>query len=228
MAQVRVRDNGIGIPRELLARVFEMFTQADQSTGRRGNGLGIGLSLARGLVEVHGGTVDAKSAGLGMGSEFSVRWPTAGPDGGNATAEQQSAVVSKTRHRVLVIDDNRDAAASLATLLALKGNETRSAYDGFEGLKVAADFRPDIVLLDIGMPGLDGIETGQRIREQPWGNSIVLIALSGWGQERDKRASVAAGFNHHLVKPVDIVELENLLESSAPPSEARTGSPGLD
>lgn len=226
MALVSVRDNGIGIPQELLARVFEMFTQADQSSGRRGNGLGIGLSLVRGLVELHGGTVDARSEGLGMGSEFSVRWPTASPDAGNGTAEQHSTVTSQTRRRILVIDDNRDAAESLAALLALKGNETRCAYDGFEGLEVAADFRPDSILLDIGMPGLDGIETGQRIRAQPWGSSIVLIALSGWGQERDKRESVAAGFNHHLVKPVDINELETLLDSSAAHPEARARNLG--
>jgi DNA-binding response OmpR family regulator len=125
----------------------------------------------------------------------------------------QSELQRAARHRILVIDDNRDAAASLAALLALKGNETRSAYDGAEGLQAAADFRPDIVLLDIGMPGLDGIETGRRIRAQPWGKDIVLIALSGWGQERDKRQSVDAGFNHHLVKPVDMHELEILLDS---------------
>jgi PAS domain S-box-containing protein len=210
---VNVRDNGIGIPQELLARVFEMFTQADQSTGRRGNGLGIGLSLVRGLVELHGGSVEARSAGLGCGSEFSVRWPTAGPDAGRGASEELSAPASKKRHRILVIDDNRDAAASLAALLDLKGNETRSAYDGFDGLKIAADFRPDVVFLDIGMPGLDGIETGRRLRAQPWGKNLVLIALSGWGQERDKRESVDAGFNHHLVKPVDMRELEIALDS---------------
>jgi CheY-like chemotaxis protein len=213
-ALVSVLDSGIGIPQEFLTRVFEMFSQVDQSTARRGNGLGIGLSLVRGLVELHGGTVEARSAGLGLGSEFLVRWPMVEPVVGDATAGEPNAAAPKTRHRILVIDDNRDSAASLAALLGLKGNETRCAYDGLEGLKVAADFQPDIVLLDIGMPGLDGIETGRRIREQPWGKDIVLIALSGWGQERDKRESQAAGFNHHLVKPVDLRELEALLDSS--------------
>jgi CheY-like chemotaxis protein len=212
-ALVSVLDSGIGIPQEFLARVFEMFSQVDQSTGRRGNGLGIGLSLVRGLVELHGGTVEARSAGLGLGSEFLVRWPKVEPGVGDVTTAEPSSLATGTQHRILVIDDNRDAAASLAALLGLKGNETRCAYDGLEGLKVGADFRPDIVLLDIGMPGLDGIETGRRIREQPWGKSMVLIALSGWGQERDKRESQAAGFNHHLVKPVDIRELESVLES---------------
>jgi len=212
MAFVSVRDNGIGIPQELLARVFEMFTQADQSAGRRGNGLGIGLSLVRGLVELHGGSVEARSAGLGCGSEFLVRWPTAAPAADDAT-QDLCAPAGRMRQRILVIDDNRDAAASLAALLRLKGNETCSAYDGVTGLKIAADFRPDVVLLDIGMPGLDGIETGRRLRAQPWGTDIVLIALSGWAQERDKRQSVDAGFNHHLVKPVDLRELEIALDS---------------
>lgn len=214
-ALVSVLDSGIGIPQEFLTRVFEMFSQVDQSTARRGNGLGIGLSLVRGLVELHGGTVEARSAGLGLGSEFLVRWPIVEPVVGNAAAGEPIAMASKMPHRILVIDDNRDSAASLAALLGLKGNAARCAYDGLEGLKVAADFRPDIVLLDIGMPGLDGIETGRRIRAQPWGKDIVLIALSGWGQERDKRESQAAGFNHHLVKPVDLRDLEAVLDSSA-------------
>jgi PAS domain S-box-containing protein len=215
VACVSVRDTGIGIQPQLLARVFEMFTQADQPTGRRGSGLGIGLALVRGLVELHGGSVEARSAGLGMGSEFLVRWPKAGPAAGDAATEVQSELATPARHRILVIDDNRDAAASLAALLALKGNETRTAYDGAEGLQAAADFQPDIVLLDIGMPGIDGIETARRIREQSWGKDILLIALSGWGQERDKRQSVDAGFNHHLVKPVDIHALELLLDTSS-------------
>jgi PAS domain S-box-containing protein len=213
-ALVSVRDSGIGIPSEFLARVFEMFSQVDQSMARRGNGLGIGLSLVRGLVELHGGTVEARSAGVGLGSEFLVRWPMVEAGDGSAAAGEPNALANQARHRILVIDDNHDAAASLAALLGLKGNETRCAYDGLHGLRVAADFLPDIVLLDIGMPGLDGIETGRRMREQPWGRNIVLIALSGWGQERDKRESQAAGFNHHLVKPVDLRELESVLESS--------------
>jgi PAS domain S-box-containing protein len=214
-ALVSVRDSGIGIPQEFLTRVFEMFSQVDHSTSRRGDGLGIGLSLVRGLVELHGGTVEARSAGLGRGSEFLVRWPVVEAVVGSATAAEPNERAIQTRHRILIIDDNRDAAASLAALLGLKGNETRSTYDGLAGLKVAAEFQPDIVLLDIGMPGLDGIETGRRIREQPWGKNIVLIALSGWGQEQDKRESQAAGFNHHLVKPVDLRELESVLDSSA-------------
>ena len=211
MALVTVRDNGIGIARELLPRVFEMFTQAEQTTGSRSGGLGIGLALVRGLVELHGGSVEARSAGPGMGSEFLIRWPVTAVISGSASREHLPA--TQARHRILVIDDNRDAAASLATLLELKGHAARSAYDGFAGLQAAAGFLPDIILLDIGMPGLDGIETARRIRAEAWGANIMLIALSGWGQEKDKRESVAAGFNYHLVKPIDMDEFEALLES---------------
>jgi len=216
LAVVSVRDNGLGIANEHLSRIFEMFTQADQSSARRGSGLGIGLSLVRGLVELHGGSVEARSAGEGLGSEFLVRWPRSCAVGGNTAAAAPYAPASHARHRILVVDDNRDAAASLAALLALEGNDARSAYDGFEGLRVVAEFRPDIVLLDIGMPGLDGFETARRMRSQEWCQHTVLIALSGWGQEKDKQESVAAGFNHHIVKPVDIGALQSLLDSSAP------------
>jgi CheY-like chemotaxis protein len=211
---VSVRDNGIGISQELLPQVFEMFTQANHSTGRRSSGLGIGLALVRGLVELHGGNVEAHSAGAGKGSEFLVHWPICAGSLDNAESVQQRPAAGAVHQRILVIDDNRDAAGSLAAVLALKGNETRTAYDGLEGLRAAADFRPDIILLDIGMPGLDGIETARRIRQQAWGKDITLLALSGWGQEKDKRESVGAGINHHLVKPVDIGELDRLLAAS--------------
>jgi PAS domain S-box-containing protein len=213
LAVVSVRDNGIGVAPQFLSSIFEMFMQADQSTERHRSGLGIGLALVRGLVELHGGSVEARSAGEGLGSEFLIRWPIARRPAVSSQPDAQPAIAGRARRRILVVDDNRDAAASLATLLELKGNETCSAYDGLAGLRMAASFRPDVVLLDLGMPGIDGFETARRIRAEGWGKHTVLIALSGWGQDKDKRESMAAGFNHHLVKPVEISCLESLLDS---------------
>jgi PAS domain S-box-containing protein len=216
LAVVSVRDNGIGVASQFLSSIFEMFMQADQSTERHRSGLGIGLALVRGLVELHGGSVEARSAGEGLGSEFLIRWPTARPPAVSSQLDVQPAVAGTGRHRILVIDDNRDAAASLADLLRLKGNETCSAYDGLAGLRMAAEFRPDIVLLDLGMPGIDGFETARRMRAEDWGKDTVLIALSGWGQDQDRRESLVAGFNQHLVKPVEMSCLESLLRSYVP------------
>ncbi len=211
-AVVSVRDTGVGIPADMLPKVFDIFTQVDRSLERAQGGLGIGLSLVKGLVELHGGSVEARSDGHGMGSEFIVRLPVVmslaaqhqGEDAGG-----QSPI--KHRRRILVVDDNRDAALSLAMLLKLTGNDTQTAHDGLEALDAVAAFRPDLVLLDIGMPKLNGYDAAQRIREQPWGKNIVLVALTGWGQEEDKRRSLDAGFNFHMVKPVDPAALEKLL-----------------
>jgi CheY-like chemotaxis protein len=162
---------------------------------------------------MHGGSVEARSGGRGAGSEFVVRLPVAlslaGPQQGDEA--DQSPAAPKARRRILVADDNRDSANSLALLLRIMGNDTRTAHDGLEALEVAATFRPDVILLDIGMPRLNGYETARRIREQPWGGNVVLVAQTGWGQEDDKRLSREAGFDFHLVKPVEPAALENLL-----------------
>ena len=208
---VSVKDTGLGIPPDKLASIFEMFTQIDRSLERSQGGLGIGLTLVKQLVEMHGGSVEAHSAGQGRGSEFVVRLPIfiEQPEGRSSglPAEQLTA----TNHRILVVDDNRDAAASLALLLKISGNETQTAYDGLEAIDVAASFRPDVVLLDIGLPKLSGYEVCRRIRQQAWGKDMVLVALTGWAQEDDRRQSKAAGFDHHMVKPVDFTILMNLL-----------------
>ena len=211
-AVVRVRDMGIGIHPEMLPRVFEMFRQADRTGGRARGGLGIGLSLVKRIVEMHGGTVTATSEGLGRGSEFIVRLPAT--DAAHAAVETKvEAADDSRRRRILVVDDNEDAAESLAALLSISGHDTRLAHDGPDALLEAERFRPDVVFLDIGMPTLDGHETAKLIRRQPWGRNMVLIALTGWGQSEDRRRSKDAGFNHHLVKPVDPAIVSTLLAS---------------
>ena len=213
MAVVSVKDDGIGIPPAMLGRVFEMFTQVDRTLEKTTGGLGIGLSLVKGVMESHGGTVEAKSDGEGKGSEFIVRLPfvkavVVGPDRPNG---QTSEVVPAALRRILVVDDNVDAADSLGELLQMLGNEVRTVNDGEAGIGVAGHFRPDVVLMDIGMPKLNGYEACRRIREQPWGQKTVIVALTGWGQDEDKRRSLEAGFDHHMVKPVDPAALKKLL-----------------
>ena len=210
-AVVSVRDTGIGIPRHMLPKVFEMFTQVDRSSERSQGGLGIGLSLVKRLVEMHGGTVEARSEGHGMGSEFVIRLPVLSVAGTQRTEDREESVEAPGRRRVLVVDDNRDAALSLAMMLEMMGNETQTAYDGLEAFEMAREFHPDVMLLDIGMPKMNGHETAARIRQQPWGREIVLVAMTGWGQDDDKRKSHEAGFNFHMVKPVDPSDIEKLL-----------------
>lgn len=210
--QVRVRDNGVGIAPEMLCQVFQMFSQVDRTLERSRGGLGIGLSIVKQLVEMHGGTVEAHSEGLGRGSEFLVRLPTLAPFAAGApqTADG-SAAARTTRKRLLVADDNQDAAASLGMLLELQGNEVRIVHDGQAAVEAAAEFRPHVILLDIGMPRLNGYDACRQIREQAWNSEVILIALTGWGQEEDRRRSLEAGFDYHLVKPVEPAELEKLL-----------------
>ena len=211
-ALVRVRDNGIGIASSMLPKLFEMFTQDEDAQERSQGGLGIGLSLVKRLVEMHGGTVSAHSEGPGMGSEFIVRLPIAVAGPATASARPNSAsLVKAAGRRILVVDDNRDAAFSLSMMLDLMGNETRVAYDGLEALDVAATFRPDVIVLDIGMPKLNGYDAARRVREAPWGRDVALIALTGWGQIEDRRRSRSAGFDAHLTKPIDPQALEKLL-----------------
>lgn len=208
---ISVTDTGIGIAPESMPRIFDMFSQATPAMSRAQGGLGIGLSLVKGLVEMHAGSVRARSEGLGKGSEFIVQLPTA-----CAPAETNGPVAEPPRDspgslRILVADDNRDGAASLAMMLTLMGHQVRVAHDGQEAVEAAEAFRPTLALLDIGMPRMNGHEAARRIREQAWGKSILLIALTGWGQEEDRRRSREAGFDHHIVKPVDPGTLERMI-----------------
>jgi CheY-like chemotaxis protein/two-component sensor histidine kinase len=215
---VTVRDNGIGIAAESLPRLFTIFSQVEHSLERAQGGLGIGLALVKGLVEMHGGSVAAHSAGVGRGSEFVVRLPLAlgEPEGTVAPAPPAGAAgAGHARRRILVVDDNRDGAATLAMMLSLLGHDTRTAHDGLEALDVAAAFRPEVVLLDIGMPKLNGYDAARRLRQEPWGRDVVLVACTGWGQEEDRQRSREAGFDVHLVKPVAFADLEKLLASGA-------------
>lgn len=209
---IRVSDNGVGIAAEDLPRIFDMFTQIDSSVERSRTGLGIGLTLVKTLVEMHGGTVEAHSDGPGRGSEFVVRLPL-----GLEVREPVSPGVLKStpavRRRVLIVDDNKDAAEWLATLLNLSGHETHVAHDGVEAVNLAERILPDAVLLDIGLPRVDGYEVCRRIRQQPWGKRLVIVALTGWGQEEDRQKSREAGFNTHLVKPVNDEVITDLLAS---------------
>jgi PAS domain S-box-containing protein len=213
---VSVKDSGIGIAPEVLPHLFEIFSQAAPALERSQGGLGIGLSLTKGLVELHGGSIGARSDGPGRGSEFIVRLPVAAAP---AVGEPHTPEVDgrcRAGSRIVVADDNRDAADSLAMLLRIAGNEVRTAYDGRRAVEEAEAFRPDVALLDIGMPGLNGYEAARRIRGQSWGREMMLVALTGWGQEEDKRRAADAGFNAHLVKPVDPAALERLLGTVVP------------
>jgi PAS domain S-box-containing protein len=209
--RIAVRDHGIGIAAEQLPLIFHMFSQLAPALDRSGGGLGIGLALARGLVEQHGGTLEAHSDGAGHGSEFVVRLPvgTAPPQGNGAAA--QAAHADPPPHRLLVVDDNVDAAQTLAAMLSLHGQDVRTAFSGYEALQVAEAWRPDVAVLDIGMPGLNGYELCQRLREQSHGRPPLLIACTGWGQEADRERAHAAGFDFHLVKPIEPATLLRLL-----------------
>ena len=212
-AVLRVKDDGIGISPENLPALFEMFTQVDTSLERSRDGLGIGLTLVKTLVEMHGGAVEARSAGTGRGSEFIVRLPVASEVPKPAAPQAPAEPVAVPSRRILVVDDNEDGASSLAMLLSLDGHETATANDGLEALEVADRFRPEVVLLDIGLPNLNGYEVARALRAQPWGKDIVLIAVTGWGQEEDRRQSKEAGFTTHVVKPVHLDTLIKVLSS---------------
>ncbi len=210
-AVVRVRDDGIGIPADMLARVFEMFTQVDRASDQSQGGLGIGLTLVRRLVDLHDGSIEARSDGPGRGSEFIVRLPLVQPP--HDPPPKAAGPRAKALHgwRILVVDDNADSADSLGELLRVLGNDVRIARDGLEAVAAAEAFRPELVLLDIGLPKLNGYDVARRIRDQPWGRAVTLVALTGWGQDEDRRRSQQAGFDLHLVKPVELAALEKLL-----------------
>ena len=206
-----MKDNGIGIPPEHLPRLFQKFSQVQSALERSQGGLGIGLALVEGLVRMHGGSVRAESDGPGKGTEFIVRLPALIE---NAVADEEpTAIPSAARRvsrRILVVDDNVDSASTLATLLELSGNQVDVAHDGLEALEAANRIKPDVVLLDLGMPRLNGYDACRRIRQEPWSTNTVVIALTGWGQEEDRRKTGEAGFNAHVVKPVTLPMLEKL------------------
>jgi PAS domain S-box-containing protein len=208
---VEVRDTGIGIPAHALPKIFDMFSQVDRSIERSTGGLGIGLALVKGLVEMHGGTVEAVSPGQGQGSTFTVRLPVLADHATSATLAGTWPEAAGARRRILVVDDNLDSATSMAMMLQLLGNDVRTAHDGLAAMEQAETFRPQVILMDLGMPRLNGFEATRRIREQPWGREVVIIALTGWGQEGDRARSKEAGCDGHLVKPVDLEHLEKLL-----------------
>jgi CheY-like chemotaxis protein len=212
---VSVTDDGIGISAEAQASIFEIFAQAKPAVEWSQGGLGIGLSLVKGLVGLHGGSIETHSRGPGTGSQFIVRLPLAAetPVDGSADATEgggESRVVSR---RCLVADDNRDSADSLAKMLEIMGHEVQTAYDGEEAVSKAATLEPEVVLLDIGMPKLNGYDACRLIRERPWGKGILVIALTGWGKDQDRRRAEEAGFDRHMVKPVDPAALGRLIES---------------
>ncbi|HEY4259487.1 MAG TPA: PAS domain S-box protein [Schlesneria sp.] len=209
---VSVRDTGIGIPEHSLSSIFDMFSQVDRNIERSKGGLGIGLALVKGLVEMHGGTVAADSV-EGKGSTFTVRLPIFEPIATSDTTTNEADVTHGSKRRMLVVDDNRDGADSMAIMLRLLGNEVTTAHDGLEAVAAAGAVRPEVILMDIGLPRLSGLDATRQIREQPWGREIKIIALTGWGQENDREQSRKAGCDGHLVKPVDLSDLEKLLES---------------
>ena len=222
---IGIRDNGIGLTEEVMPGLFTMFSQVNSAVDRAEGGLGIGLALVKGLVALHGGRVEVRSEGLGRGSEFIIHLPhkVLAPRN-NLVEEVDSGAANASevrRGRVLVADDNRDAAESLALVLQFAGFEVFTAFSGAEALEIGSRERPDAGLIDIGMPGMSGHEVARRMRLEAWGKNAVLIALTGWGQEQDKQAAMAAGFDEHMTKPVDPVELERVLASLLQPS----GSP---
>jgi signal transduction histidine kinase/ActR/RegA family two-component response regulator len=218
---LEVADDGIGIAADALPTVFDMFSQVREAADHADGGLGIGLALVQGIVQLHGGSVGAASEGPGRGSTFTVRLPAAVRNDPQAEGPRQPATTA-TRSRVLVADDNRDAADMLAELALALGHEVRVAYDGGAAVALAASFRPQVALLDIGMPVLDGHEVARALRKEPWGSDLLLVAVTGWGQAGDREKARQAGFDHHMTKPVDVAALEDLLASALSGTAGRT------
>ena len=215
MVEISVNDNGIGLAPDAIARIFEMFSREGSSGARGQGGLGVGLALARRLAEMHGGTIEARSAGPGAGTQFVIRLAAAAAPGHGLPARRRAGdgALARTR-RILVVDDNHDSALALAMMLRMMGHEAHTAHDGYQALETAAALRPHMILLDLGMPGLSGYDTCRQLREQPWAGSVSIVALTGWGQEDERRRSREAGFDEHLVKPVDLTALTKLFTAA--------------
>jgi CheY-like chemotaxis protein/anti-sigma regulatory factor (Ser/Thr protein kinase) len=223
--EIEVRDSGIGISAEALTSVFTMFSQVSVTSTRAEGGLGIGLALVKGLVDLHGGTIRAASDGVGCGSTFTVRLPRAAERAERGPTELHDATEHvPTRRRVLIVDDNRDSADALGLLLELAGHEVRIAHDGLTALSIAGTFRPALVLLDIGMPGMNGYDVAKALRQEPWGEALCLTAMTGWGQDEDRRQAHEAGFDHHLTKPVDPDAVEALVANCQVPAQQSAGT----
>jgi signal transduction histidine kinase/ActR/RegA family two-component response regulator len=224
---VEVADTGIGIDPDMLPAIFEMFTQVDDSIERRQAGLGVGLSLARRLIELHGGTIEARSPGLDRGSTFSVRLPVLATAAAARERSSESDGFAASQYRVLLVDDNVDFATSLGVLLQGLGHEVRIAHDAPSALETAGRFKPEFAFLDIGLPGISGYELARRLRDSPESAAAVLVAVTGWGQEKDRRQAEEAGFDRHLVKPVELATIRSVLAAFAP-GGARAFSGGRD
>jgi CheY-like chemotaxis protein len=209
---ITISDTGTGISKDLLPHIFEMFTQAESATQRHHGGLGIGLALARRLVHMHGGEIAADSGGLGQGSTFTITMPVC--DAGRTQVATRPVDVPRVECRVLIIDDNRDAANTMAMLVEQLGGAARIAHDAMSGLQALDDAVPDVVFLDIGMPGIDGYETCRQMRRRPANKAMVIIAVTGWGQPQDKQRALDAGFDGHLTKPVALETLARILACS--------------
>lgn len=208
---IRIRDSGIGIPQGSLETVFEMFSQLENAIDRTQGGLGIGLALVRALARLHGGSVAARSDGIGKGSEFVIRLPVSEEERVVASRPRRLPPASGKGRSVLIVDDNEDAAISLSMVLEMEGHRVHVAFDGTSGFEAARDHRPEVIILDIGLPDTNGYEVARRIRKEPWGMHVDLIALTGWGQEKDRQDAQAAGFDHHFTKPADLERLARLL-----------------
>jgi signal transduction histidine kinase/ActR/RegA family two-component response regulator len=217
-AVVTVRDSGIGIPAPMLPKIFDMFTQVRREIGHSDDGLGIGLALSKRLVEMHDGSIDVQSEGVGKGCEFHVRLPVLDvvpqPAG---KPDIVAARKSRARKRILIADDNLDILEIFQMMLEIRGHEVVTAVNGFDVLRKADEFHPEVIALDIGMPKLDGFETARQLRQRPWARDVILIAITGWGGENYKRRSAESGFDAHLTKPIDVMDFENLLEGVKQP-----------
>ncbi len=221
-AVISIGDEGMGMAPDVLPHIFEIFWQASPALERSHGGLGIGLSLARGIVELHGGRIEARSSGLGQGSEFIVRLPLVGDAAQALSVRPGELLVAGRSRRVMIVDDVRDNADTLAVLLRTLGHEVHSVYDAEQAIEVADRVRPDAVLLDIGMPRLDGFEVCRQLRQQPWGKTLLIVAVTGWGHESDRARTEDAGFDHHLIKPADLRSLTTLLNAGSRSASRRT------